>query len=116
MDRQPPIDESAVHFHRVASLSQLQEGRPRIVRVGVKRIALIRIGRTVHAFNNACPHAGGSLALGKLDRKVIVCPRHEWGFDIETGDCVGHDIYRLSIYAVEVRGDEIRVGIPEERW
>jgi UDP-MurNAc hydroxylase len=35
-----------------------------------------------------CPHEGESLELAAIEDGCIVCPRHKWKFDLETGRCV----------------------------
>ena len=112
----PEPDELEVRFHRVASTSEIVAGSALIVRVGVKRIALFSVKGTLFALNNLCPHGGGNLGLGKVRGGMVTCPRHEWDFDIETGDCPDHEPYRASSYAIEIRDGEVYVGIPQETW
>jgi nitrite reductase/ring-hydroxylating ferredoxin subunit len=39
-----------------------------VVTVQERSIAVFRIGETVHAIGDSCPHAGSLLAPGRLDR------------------------------------------------
>ena len=48
-------------------------------------LALFRVGDQICAFDNACPHAGGSLADGTLADGCVTCPLHGWKFDACTG-------------------------------
>jgi nitrite reductase (NADH) small subunit len=105
-----------VAFHRVAALRDLRDGRGRAVWVGTRRVAVFRVGERLFASSNTCPHAGGSLVDGRLLGCVVECPRHQWRFDLRTGDCPDHGIYHLRTYAVEVRGDDVYVAIPEDPW
>lgn len=116
MDWPPPEEEPEIRYHRVALAAELREGRPVIARVGVKRLALVRLAGTLYAVSNTCPHAGGSLGLGRVEGRTLVCPRHGWAFDVSTGVCPHHDIYRVTTYPIEVRNGEVWVGIREERW
>lgn len=61
----------------------LREGRS-VVLGGVK-IAIFNLGDRFMAVENECPHKGGPLADGIVSGKTIVCPLHNWGFDLETG-------------------------------
>ena len=39
-----------------------------------------------------CPHQGGDLAYGWVERSCLVCPRHRWRFDLEGGGrCISND-------------------------
>ena len=48
-------------------------------------IAVFRVGDRLHAIRDECPHAGASLADGRLDGSIITCPRHGSQFDVTTG-------------------------------
>jgi nitrite reductase/ring-hydroxylating ferredoxin subunit len=108
----PPPDEPPVkRWIRVARLDDLHPAQPRIVRVGVKQLALFLHEGRVYATSNVCPHAGGSLGHGRVVGRQVICPRHFWSFDLETGECPHHDIYQLTTYPVDVRGADVFVLI-----
>ncbi len=61
------------------------------------------------AIEDACNHAGASLAEGWLEEKCVVCPMHGYVFDLANGKllrpkglCADQRIYRASI-----EGDEV---------
>jgi nitrite reductase/ring-hydroxylating ferredoxin subunit len=59
---------------------------------GRDTIVVVRRGRVLHAYENACPHHGTPMAWRKdayLDaaRQRIVCFAHGAQFEIETGRC-----------------------------
>ena len=44
-------------------------------------------------FQRWCPHAGEDLNFASVEGGIIKCPRHEWCWDAETGECLtGQDI------------------------
>ncbi|MGZ8723938.1 MAG: Rieske (2Fe-2S) protein [Aeromicrobium sp.] len=49
-------------------------------------VALYRVGSTLCAISDRCPHAGSPLAGGALDGQVVTCPRHGSQFDVQTGE------------------------------
>jgi nitrite reductase/ring-hydroxylating ferredoxin subunit len=51
---------------------------------------------------NSCPHAGGNLAAGEIERGVVTCPWHQWAFDLESGRCTLSDTVRLLRYPAKV--------------
>lgn len=116
MDWPPPEDPPQERWHRVVRLDALRSDRPRLVRVGVKQLALFAVGGSVYATSNVCPHAGGSLAHGQLRGCQVTCPRHEWTFDVTSGACPEHPIYQLTTYRVEVRHGDVFVALPDETW
>ena len=43
-------------------------------------------------FQRWCPHAGEDLTYARMEDGMIICPRHEWAWDDQTGRCLNHDI------------------------
>ena len=67
-------------------VDQIPLGEGRAFDVGGRRVAVFRTrdGR-VFATQGECPHRGGPLADGLVGSGTVVCPLHEWRFDLETG-------------------------------
>lgn len=71
---------------RLGLLSEIPKGEGRTFRVGGQRIAVFR-SREGHAFATQaeCPHKGGPLADGLVGGTTLICPLHEWSFDLRSG-------------------------------
>jgi len=63
---------------RIASMSELTEGRLLQRSAAGKLVAVCNNQGTVHAFNGLCPHRNGPLGQGNLVDGRIVCPWHAW--------------------------------------
>ena len=101
-------------------------GAIRVVEVGRHRVGLFRVGDSVHALADRCPHRGaplcsgaiatptgvaeGELAIGERD-SVVRCPWHKWEFDIATGRCTVDERLRVRRYAVRLDGDVVVVSL-----
>lgn len=98
---------------RVARLQDLEAGQPQLVTVNGTRVALVRVGDTVYACGDACPHSGGPLSEGRLSGMRLVCPFHGWMYDVRTGECVipGRGA-RVPSYPVRVEAGEVWVEAP----
>ncbi len=70
----------------IAPLAELPDGRGLRVEVNDERIALFRIGDSVHAIGDRCSHAEASLAEGEVFDGEVECPRHGSPFDLTTGE------------------------------
>ena len=68
-----------------------------------KAILVCRAGGKVHAVEGTCPHRGAQLAQGTLEGTAVVCPWHDWAFDVETGCGITNPTAPLKKYAVTVR-------------
>jgi nitrite reductase/ring-hydroxylating ferredoxin subunit len=73
--------------HCLGPLTDIPVGEGRAYAVAGEQIAVFR-GRdgSVHAMQAVCPHAGGPLADGLLDARVVVCPLHNNAFELATGN------------------------------
>jgi nitrite reductase (NADH) small subunit len=102
------------------------EGAVRLLEVGGHRVGLYRVGGTLHALADRCPHRGaplcagriatpveagaGELTLGSRD-SVVRCPWHKWEFDIATGRCLVDERLRVRRYAVRLEDDEVVITL-----
>jgi nitrite reductase/ring-hydroxylating ferredoxin subunit len=79
IDRQAPLDVRA---------DDLPLGSMRLVRVGDRRLCLIRTSDGIFALDHACPHEGYGLTQGVLDGDLLTCAWHNWKFRVSDGACV----------------------------
>lgn len=73
-------------------------------------IALFRVGDKIHALEDSCPHAGASIAGGKVEGGTVRCPAHGMRFDLATGGMPGNPDFRVRTYPVAITGDVVTVG------
>jgi len=77
-----------------------------------KRVALVKNKEGIFAFVATCPHAGAPFCDGWLDaRGLLVCPLHKYRFDAASGRNVSGEGYKLKTYPLEIRNDEIYIGL-----
>src|SRR5438093_11384674 len=78
---------------RLCALEELPVGLGRAFDVEGHRIAVFRTrAGTVRAVANRCPHKNGPLADGMLAGDAVVCPLHNFRFDLNTGACDQPDV------------------------
>ena len=106
--------ERADTFIKVVKVEDLQEGQGKLVRAGLKKLAVFLLGEDIHCIQNFCPHAGGSLAHGEVHKCIVKCPRHDWGFDFTDGSCVTNPRYDVKRYEVKVDDGWVLVGVPDD--
>ncbi|MBM4442623.1 MAG: Rieske (2Fe-2S) protein [Candidatus Rokubacteria bacterium] len=98
---------------RAGRLDALTPNHPTLRIIDARRIALVRVGDTVHALDDACPHAGGPLSEGAVDRGALICPYHTWFWDLETGACLAPARgARAIVYPVTIEAGEVWLDLP----
>jgi 3-phenylpropionate/trans-cinnamate dioxygenase ferredoxin subunit len=93
---------------RLAALADLPVDRGTCVIAEGHRIALFRIGETVHAIGDRCTHAEASLSEGEVWDGKVECPRHGSEFDLTTGVPASLPATRpVALYPVEIVDGEV---------
>lgn len=85
----------------VCAVGELRPGDSRVVSAGSRELLVVRTGdASFAAVSNSCPHQGARLSDGRieriwtagsgrahetLDRFAVVCPWHNFEFDLSTG-------------------------------
>lgn len=92
--------------------SEVPNWGKKVVTVSGREILLVNVKGSIYACDNECPHQGAPLAGAIVkDAEHISCPRHGYRFNLKSGACGDFPEYTLRVYPVEVRGDEVFVGI-----
>jgi thiamine pyrophosphate-dependent acetolactate synthase large subunit-like protein/nitrite reductase/ring-hydroxylating ferredoxin subunit len=107
-DQTPALD-----WYRVADRDEVPEGRVKTVTAGHRSLALTHHDGKFGALDNRCPHQGGPLGEGSIEKGLLRCPWHGWDYCPLTGKAPGFDD-GVEAFEVDVRDDGIWVGVPPE--
>lgn len=73
---------------------------------GEKEIVLAKKDEELFAFAAVCPHASFPMKDGYINSKgCIVCPKHDYQFNMLHGRCVNVEDYKIKRYKTEQRED-----------
>jgi nitrite reductase (NADH) small subunit len=99
---------------RLGTLSAIPRGEGRTYEIGALRIAVFhgRDGR-VFATQADCPHRQGPLADGLLGGTTLICPLHEWSFDLQSGMAVQGSC-GIRVYPCRVDDQGVVVDVEED--
>lgn len=92
---------------------ELKEGTMKLVSVEGTPILLIKQFGQIFAIDNRCPHQGCGFSGGNLDGAVIICPCHEWRFDLRTGEYQDDPAMRLTKYDLKIESGKIWIRLEE---
>ncbi|MCY4305132.1 MAG: thiamine pyrophosphate-binding protein [Aestuariivita sp.] len=104
----------------VGHVDELPEGRIKTVTARTTSLCLVHFDGQWAAMDNRCPHQKGPLGEGSIEEGIegkcwIRCPWHGWDFDPLTGKPPGgHEDTGQQMFPVDVRGNEIFVGLEQE--
>jgi pyruvate oxidase len=103
----------ALTWHKVLDPDELPEGRVKPVTCAHRTVCMTHFEGRFGALDNRCPHQGGPLGEGSIEKGLLRCPWHGWDYHPLTGKAPGFDD-GVATYAVEVREDGVYVGFPRE--
>lgn len=100
-----------IQYQAVAGLSDFPEGSGKIVTVGKRQILITNVEGEIFALDRFCAHRGAPLVKGEIVDGQLLCPWHGNTFDVATGSCRANPEEKVKTYPVEIRGQEVWVGI-----
>ncbi len=103
----------AAQWHRVADTDVPDEGRVNSVEVDGRTVALARCGERLGALDNHCPHQGGPLGEGSIEKGLLRCPWHGYDYDPISGHPPSGFSDSVPSFPVEERPDGVYVELPD---
>jgi 3-phenylpropionate/trans-cinnamate dioxygenase ferredoxin subunit len=88
-----------------AGPADVVEGELRSVRIDAEHVVLLALHEgAVVAIDDRCNHAGCLLSKGWIEGRAVVCPCHEYAFDLASGEntsawmlCGDQDRYEVEV-------------------
>jgi len=104
------VAKSVADFVRVASTSEIPEGKMRRVIVGSQQVLVVDVKGKYYAIGNVCTHLGGPLDKGILEGHEVECPLHRSRFDVTNGQVKRGPAMRPEpVYEVKIDSGSILV-------
>ena len=103
----------ATEFVTAIKTSEISVGGITAIDVRGTRVALVNVGGTYHAFDDACTHEQCSLAEeGELAGSTVTCTCHGSEFDVRTGKVLAPPAtLPVKVYPVRVAGDALQIEV-----
>ena len=108
-----PTPSEPLTWYSVAGTSELPEGRVKTVSAGRHTLALTHVQGKYAALSNRCPHQGGPLGEGSIEKGLLRCPWHGYDYCPLTGQSEFGD--SVPTFPLELREDGIYVGLQGDR-
>lgn len=74
-------------WHRLVPISEINEGVSRF-EYGGRACFINKKGGDYLVFDSRCPHQGTDIPLQALHGDSLTCPKHQWKFNMENGECI----------------------------
>ena len=97
------------NYISVLSVNALEEGQGKTVFVNERDIALYKYEGEFYALDNTCVHRQGKLGDGWMNGPNVICPLHQWDYDVRTGISRYNSAEAVAVYPVRVDGDQVQI-------
>jgi|ERR1035438_2552604 nitrite reductase/ring-hydroxylating ferredoxin subunit len=74
-------------------------------------VLLARVGGAIYAVSGKCAHMACPLFTGRLEGYTVVCPCHDWRFDVRTGRFLDAPELGLTAYPTKFEGGKLFVSL-----
>ncbi len=108
-------DSADLMWYRVAAVDELADGRVMTVTAGRTSLALTRFNDRYGALDNHCPHQGGPLGEGSIEKGLLRCPWHGYDYDPISGTPPPGFTDAPASHPVEIRSDGVYVALAPGR-
>jgi 3-phenylpropionate/trans-cinnamate dioxygenase ferredoxin subunit len=111
------MDEKKIRWIKIADKKEdlvFADNNILEVEIEDRKICVASTSAGLRACSSRCPHAGGNMALGKLDKRGnIVCPVHGYIFNLNNGRDTNFEGYFLKIYPIKEEEQGVFLGLEE---
>jgi len=70
---------------KIGELEEFPRGSIKEISIQGKTYAISNIDGMLYAIDGRCTHAGGKISNGRLEGKIVTCPKHGAQFDVTNG-------------------------------
>ncbi len=97
---------------RVCTLPELPPGTMKGIEVEGRRVLVVNLDGTIHAWDGTCTHEEADLSTGFLLGDRVTCPLHLSQFDLTSGEAVNPPAEKpLKRYNVKMENDQLYVEV-----
>lgn len=99
-------------FVRICSQAELPAaGEVGEFTVGGRPLCVANVDGTIAVLDGVCPHEEGPLGEGTIEEGRVVCPWHNYAFDIRTGEAEQDPDVKALVFESVVENGELRAKL-----
>ncbi len=96
-------------WHDVAALADLPEDSVRRLEIGERGLFVHRQAAEIRVYDSRCPHQVTNIPELAIEGRTLTCPKHQWAFDLATGQCIAKGTSPLHRLEHRVTGERLEV-------
>lgn len=75
-------------WHDVMASTQVKDGEVTRTECDARGLFVYRDKKTFQVYDSHCPHQDTDIPELALQGSTLTCPKHQWQFDVKSGDCI----------------------------
>jgi len=87
-DFQPGAMGAVGEWHDVMATKGVKDGETQRLECDGRGLFIHRAGKEWRVYDSRCPHQTTNIPHLAIEGTTLTCPKHQWAFDIRTGDCI----------------------------
>lgn len=89
-------------WHDVTPVEGIPDGETRLFDCDGRHLFVYRSGDEYRIYDSRCPHQVTDIPNLALDGKTLTCPKHNWQFDITSGECIAKGTHPLKQFDTKI--------------
>ena len=84
----PAIAPGPAQWHNVMASTEMNDGDVTRIECDGRGLFVYREKKTFQVYDSRCPHQTTNIPHLALQGSTLTCPKHQWVFDVKSGDCI----------------------------
>lgn len=84
----PDALASTGEWHDVLAIGDVKDGDVTRIDCDGRGLFIYRSNESFQVYDSRCPHQSTNIPHLALNGSTLTCPKHQWEFDVRSGDCI----------------------------
>jgi nitrite reductase/ring-hydroxylating ferredoxin subunit/alkylhydroperoxidase/carboxymuconolactone decarboxylase family protein YurZ len=95
-------------WHDLGPLADFPERKAVYLTAGYRSLFVFRVGDEVRVYDSTCPHQVTNIPELAICENHLTCPKHQWKFDLETGECIEKGNHPLKNFEARIKDEVVQ--------
>ena len=103
----PELINSQPQWRDVIAAEEIGDGEVQRVECSTRTVFVYREGESFKVYDSHCPHQVTNIPHLALEGMTLTCPKHEWKFDIRTGECIAKGKHPMKAFETRMENGRL---------
>ncbi len=103
----PEFLDAEPQWHDIAPTQDIENQQINYLNCDGRSLFIYRNDNEFRVYDSRCPHQVTNIPHLALEDGVLTCPKHEWSFDVSTGECIKKGNRPLNRFEWKIEKDKL---------